>query len=274
MLTDRRKTPPSSEALRHSGGDKRRCTSATVTLYLDVELSSDSRPGTVQNTSEGAMPEPDTPSPLRRPAACTNITHPCTFTFHTTHAIKYHFKKANERTDINKHHLSPDIRILRASHTPSTEHSLWATWNFVVKYSCDKVFCKNVLMLCLFLLSLIVLVCILWKLLLYVHSIVKIYQILLLCIYTHTLLSGLMPDRFWWTNNVKSDSVCNASFISGLWHRAFEMIQSFCIKVVTILSKIYSCIWLLPATLCILLISFSIIICIHREFLLSYLHRS
>lgn len=47
------KTPPSSEAFRHSGGDSRRCTSPTVTLYLDVELSSDRRPGTEQNTSVG-----------------------------------------------------------------------------------------------------------------------------------------------------------------------------------------------------------------------------
>ena len=51
--TYRRKTPPSREALRHSGGDSRLCTSATVTLYLDVELSSESRPGTEQNTSDG-----------------------------------------------------------------------------------------------------------------------------------------------------------------------------------------------------------------------------
>ncbi len=50
-------TPPSSDALRHSGGERRRCTSATVTLYLDVELSSDRRPGTEQKTSDGA----DTP---------------------------------------------------------------------------------------------------------------------------------------------------------------------------------------------------------------------
>ena len=52
--THRLRTPPRSDALRHSGGDRRRCTSPTVTLYLDVELSSDRRPGTLQNTSEGA----------------------------------------------------------------------------------------------------------------------------------------------------------------------------------------------------------------------------
>lgn len=52
--THRLRTPPRSDALRHSGGDNRRCTSPTVTLYLDVELSRDRRPGTLQNTSEGA----------------------------------------------------------------------------------------------------------------------------------------------------------------------------------------------------------------------------
>lgn len=52
-----RRTPPRREALRHSGGESRRWTSPTVTLYLDVELSSDSRPGTEQKTSlEFVMP--------------------------------------------------------------------------------------------------------------------------------------------------------------------------------------------------------------------------
>ena len=55
----RRSTPPSSDALRHSGGDRRRCTSATVTLYLEVELRSERRPGTEQKTSVGAA-TPDT----------------------------------------------------------------------------------------------------------------------------------------------------------------------------------------------------------------------
>lgn len=58
LCTDRRKTPPRSEAFRHSGDDKRRCTSATVTLYLDVELSRDRRPGTEQKRSPGARPGP------------------------------------------------------------------------------------------------------------------------------------------------------------------------------------------------------------------------
>lgn len=48
-----RRTPPSREALRHSGGERRRCTSPTVTLYLEVELSSERRPGTEQKTSAG-----------------------------------------------------------------------------------------------------------------------------------------------------------------------------------------------------------------------------
>ena len=44
-------TPPSSEALRHSGGDSLLWTSPTVTLYLEVELRRERRPGTEQNTS-------------------------------------------------------------------------------------------------------------------------------------------------------------------------------------------------------------------------------
>ena len=47
------RTPPSSDALRHSGGASLLCTSATVTLYLDVELSSERRPGTEQKMSAG-----------------------------------------------------------------------------------------------------------------------------------------------------------------------------------------------------------------------------
>lgn len=59
--SDLRKTPPRSDALRHSGGDRRLWTSATVTLYLDVELSRERRPGTEQNTSVGldTMPNRD-----------------------------------------------------------------------------------------------------------------------------------------------------------------------------------------------------------------------
>lgn len=58
-FTHRLRTPPSREALRHSGGERRRWTSATVTLYLEVELSSDSRPGTEQKTSVGAVETPE-----------------------------------------------------------------------------------------------------------------------------------------------------------------------------------------------------------------------
>ena len=50
------KTPPRSEAFRHSGGDSLLWISATVTLYLDVELSRLSRPGTEQKTSLGLAP--------------------------------------------------------------------------------------------------------------------------------------------------------------------------------------------------------------------------
>lgn len=45
--------PPKSEALRHSGGERRLFTSAMVTLYLEVELRRDRRPGTEQNKSVG-----------------------------------------------------------------------------------------------------------------------------------------------------------------------------------------------------------------------------
>ena len=52
------KTPPRSEALRHSGGDSLRCTSPTVTLYFEVELKRDSLPGTEQKTSvEAVIPD-------------------------------------------------------------------------------------------------------------------------------------------------------------------------------------------------------------------------
>ena len=50
-----RRTPPRSEALRHSGGDNLLWTSATVTLYFDVELSSESLPGTEQKISAGVV---------------------------------------------------------------------------------------------------------------------------------------------------------------------------------------------------------------------------
>lgn len=53
-------TPPNREAFKHSGGDSLRWTSPTVTLYFDVELSNDRRPGTLQNTSEGVVDIPTT----------------------------------------------------------------------------------------------------------------------------------------------------------------------------------------------------------------------
>lgn len=52
------RTPPSNEAFKHSGGDNRLWTSATVTLYLDVELRRDSLPGTEQKTSLGFITAP------------------------------------------------------------------------------------------------------------------------------------------------------------------------------------------------------------------------
>lgn len=44
--------------MRHSGGERRRCTSATVTLYFEVELRRDRRPGTEQKTSLGFTTPP------------------------------------------------------------------------------------------------------------------------------------------------------------------------------------------------------------------------
>ena len=48
-----RKTPPSKDALRHSGGERRRCTSAIVTLYFEVEDNKDNLPGVEQKISIG-----------------------------------------------------------------------------------------------------------------------------------------------------------------------------------------------------------------------------
>lgn len=48
--------------MRHSGGESLRCTSPTVTLYLEVELSSERRPGTEQKTSLGFVTPPIRPS--------------------------------------------------------------------------------------------------------------------------------------------------------------------------------------------------------------------
>lgn len=61
--TYRRKTPPRREAFRHSGGESLLWTSPTVTLYFDVELSRESLPGTLQNTSLG-VDTPERPSSL------------------------------------------------------------------------------------------------------------------------------------------------------------------------------------------------------------------
>jgi hypothetical protein len=56
-----RKIPPSKEALRHSGAESRRWTSATLTLYFEFELNNDNRPGTLQKTSVGAIGALTTP---------------------------------------------------------------------------------------------------------------------------------------------------------------------------------------------------------------------
>ena len=55
FISYRLRTPPSRDAFRHSGGASLLCTSATVTLYFDVELNNDKRPGTEQNTSAGVV---------------------------------------------------------------------------------------------------------------------------------------------------------------------------------------------------------------------------
>lgn len=57
-----RRTPPRREALRHSGGESLLCTSPTVTLYLEVELRRERRPGTEQKTSLGFVTPPIRPS--------------------------------------------------------------------------------------------------------------------------------------------------------------------------------------------------------------------
>ena len=49
------KTPPSNEALRHSGGDNLRWTSAIVTLYFDVDDKRDNLPGVEQKISIGNL---------------------------------------------------------------------------------------------------------------------------------------------------------------------------------------------------------------------------
>lgn len=56
------RTPPRREALRHSGGESLLCTSPTVTLYLEVELRRERRPGTEQKTSLGFVTPPIRPS--------------------------------------------------------------------------------------------------------------------------------------------------------------------------------------------------------------------
>lgn len=62
-MSYRLNTPPSSDAFKHSGGDSLLCTSATVTLYLDVLDNKLRRPGTEQNTSLGE-PIPKFPGSL------------------------------------------------------------------------------------------------------------------------------------------------------------------------------------------------------------------
>jgi hypothetical protein len=59
-----RRTPPSREAFRHSGGFNRRWISPTVTLYFEVELSRLRRPGTLQNSSFGLGPSMELPPML------------------------------------------------------------------------------------------------------------------------------------------------------------------------------------------------------------------
>lgn len=65
------KMPPKSEALRHSGGERRLFTSAMVTLYLEVELRRDKRPGTEQNKSVGLTTQVP---PLEEKAYCILMT--------------------------------------------------------------------------------------------------------------------------------------------------------------------------------------------------------
>lgn len=95
-------TPPRREAFRHSGGERRLCTSATVTLYFDVELSRDSRPGTEQNTSLGFITPPKRPSLLMGmvemvlPVFLESETGPTTKK-HVRNALNIHARSKNPK---------------------------------------------------------------------------------------------------------------------------------------------------------------------------------
>lgn len=73
-FTDLLRTPPSNEAFRHSGCDSRLLISPTVTLYFDVELRRDKRPGTEQNTSEGCTGRLVSSSSLLSSSSCLYLT--------------------------------------------------------------------------------------------------------------------------------------------------------------------------------------------------------
>ena len=80
-MTHLLRTPPRREALRHSGGANLLWTSAMVTLYFEVEESSESRPGTEQKTSEESAGRRRPPSrglqssPLRPQTTCGSPPH-------------------------------------------------------------------------------------------------------------------------------------------------------------------------------------------------------
>lgn len=77
--------------MRHSGGERRLCTSATVTLYFDVELRRDRRPGTEQNTSLGLT------TPPKRPSLFTGIAETLLFLDKDTGPIAREEERERER---------------------------------------------------------------------------------------------------------------------------------------------------------------------------------
>lgn len=96
-------TPPSREALRHSGGERRLCTSATVTLYFDVELRRDRRPGTEQNTSLGFT------TPPKRPSLFTGMAETLLFLDKDTGPIARGERERQRETVLSESHAKQSL---------------------------------------------------------------------------------------------------------------------------------------------------------------------
>ena len=101
------RTPPRREAFKHSGGESRLWTSATVTLYLEVEDSRDSLPGTEQKMSVGTdmppAPNPPTPASLKNGSCFAFMAK------HNKHVIIYHhyYNTVINELDSNKEDQNP-----------------------------------------------------------------------------------------------------------------------------------------------------------------------